>query len=765
MVLRYIGAGISIKGILAFFIPDFEIWILFCILMKVVRLPDIAQWLGNMLFRGRKLAVWNKRNVLKTDVEKLTSRYGIDPISASIFLRRGLTEGRDLLYFLEDDLRFQHSPFLFSSMEDVVDRILDAVEENEKVLIFGDRDADGITSTSLLYSYLKKLGLDVTYRVPVENEPYGLTVETVEKFAADFGSLIITVDCGIVNNVEIDRAHELGLDVIVLDHHTPQQELPADTLIIDPECPDSTYPFSFISGCAVAYKVVSALRFSRSKWYKQDVALLDASAKGDSITIDCIKVRNLVPVKRISETVIPGETSISQTRLPSFLQGQMILVWNAKNVQTLLSRAFGSGCQFNVLDYSLEAQRIFPSLKDSTLSQMKSKSKLARYGNHEPTEIGAFYNLFVTCVQQDERLLHPNDVTDENFDLQLVALAAFADAMPLQNENRLFIRKAMSLMSKGIVRPGLAELMSLLKLYGKRVNSTDFGWTLVPNLNASGRLGHADYAVEMFISEDPDYREKMAEKICELNQERKTLTAQGISFVSDSLEKSRESFGNKMCFVADGRLAKGVCGLLAGHFMSKHNIPVVVMTFLDGMAIGSIRSPDEFDVMPFLSKYDKFEAFGGHPQAAGFSVLQENLEDFRNFLMAHSNEIVLEGKAEEVMDVDAEIPGAYMTLDLLKILDLFEPYGQKNDSLLFMAKNLPVVSASVIGKTEKLHLKLLVDSGKTKWPCMFWNRGDLLHNGIDTGDRVDILFNLDRNVFNGTETPQLYLVDIIKSQI
>ena len=96
------------------------------------------------------MAVWNKRNVLKTDVEKLTSRYGIDPISASIFLRRGLTEGRDLLYFLEDDLRFQHSPFLFSSMEDVVDRILDAVEENEKVLIFGDRDADGITSTSLL---------------------------------------------------------------------------------------------------------------------------------------------------------------------------------------------------------------------------------------------------------------------------------------------------------------------------------------------------------------------------------------------------------------------------------------------------------------------------------------------------------------------------------------------------------------------------------------------------------------------------------------
>ena len=77
----------------------------------MLRLLGIALWLGNMLFRGRKLAVWNKRNVLKTDVEKLTSRYGIDPISASIFLRRGLTEGRDLLYFLEDDLRFQHSPF------------------------------------------------------------------------------------------------------------------------------------------------------------------------------------------------------------------------------------------------------------------------------------------------------------------------------------------------------------------------------------------------------------------------------------------------------------------------------------------------------------------------------------------------------------------------------------------------------------------------------------------------------------------------------
>ena len=119
---------------------------------------------------------WNKKNVLKSDVEAIQQKYKVDAITASIFLRRGITRGRDIFYFLEDDLRFQHNPFLFNSMEDAVDRILDAAEKDEngnseKVLIFGDRDVDGVTATTVLYDCLVSMGIDVQFRVPQETKP------------------------------------------------------------------------------------------------------------------------------------------------------------------------------------------------------------------------------------------------------------------------------------------------------------------------------------------------------------------------------------------------------------------------------------------------------------------------------------------------------------------------------------------------------------------------------------------------------------------
>ncbi|MBQ2208244.1 MAG: DHH family phosphoesterase, partial [Treponema sp.] len=191
-------------------------------------------------------------------------------------LRRGITQGKDILYFMEDDLRFQHSPFSFNSMEDAVDRILDAQEEKEKVLIFGDRDVDGVSATTVLYECLCGLGIDVQYRLPQGNDAYGLSTEAVDDFASLGGTLIITVDCGISNITEIQHAQDLGIDVIVTDHHNPPETLPPSTIILDPKLPDSGYPFQDISGCAVVYKLVSALRFAKSEWYKQDVCLLDA---------------------------------------------------------------------------------------------------------------------------------------------------------------------------------------------------------------------------------------------------------------------------------------------------------------------------------------------------------------------------------------------------------------------------------------------------------------------------------------------------------
>ena len=184
-------------------------------------------------------------------------------------------------------------------MEDAVERILQAKEEGEKVLIFGDSDVDGVTSTAILYDYLSKLGIDVQWRLPSADDAYGLSLEAVDDFAKQEGTLIITVDCVISNYIEINHANELGIDVIVTDHHNPPEQLPSAIVIVDPKTQDSGYPFHDISGAAVAYKLVSALRFAQTDFYNAEICLLEVSAneKEKCFDVDCIKIRNLVKIK------------------------------------------------------------------------------------------------------------------------------------------------------------------------------------------------------------------------------------------------------------------------------------------------------------------------------------------------------------------------------------------------------------------------------------------------------------------------------------
>ena len=162
--------------------------------------------------------VWEKRDIPQDAVKELAAKFGCDALMASILLRRGVAAGEEVLYYLEDDKRYLHNPFLLPGMEDAVERILAAKEEGEKVLVFGDRDVDGITSTALLTSYLRGMGLEARWRIPQGDEAYGLSAEAVEAAAHDDVTLIITVDCGISNLAEVDRANELGIDVVITDH-------------------------------------------------------------------------------------------------------------------------------------------------------------------------------------------------------------------------------------------------------------------------------------------------------------------------------------------------------------------------------------------------------------------------------------------------------------------------------------------------------------------------------------------------------------------
>ena len=711
------------------------------------------------------MMAWNKKSVPRALTKELADTYGIDALTASILIRRGVTAGEDIQYFLEDDKRFLHSPFLFTGMEDAVDRILQARDEGEKVLIFGDRDVDGVTGTTVLYEGLTSLGIDAQWRLPCGNEAYGLSKEVVEEFAADYGTLIVTVDCGISNAEEIAYASSLGIDIIVLDHHNPPETLPTPAIIVNAKCAGAGYPFADISGCAVAFKTMCALRFAQSELYKQEICLLTVRPVNEAYTITCMKVQNLVQKAVLEETVIPGTVPVSRTRLVEFLRGQQIFVWDGEQTKKMLAAAFGAGVEFNLMDIRPEIAKRIPAMAEMSLVRLKSRSKIARYNPAKATEIEGFYNIFVTYMHKQLAAQFPKHEQEEERELQLVALAAIADVMPLRNENRIFLRHGLAAINAGRVRPGLLELLSHRELLGKRVTSTTLAWQVIPVLNAAGRLGQPELATKLFLEEDVAKRDALAAQIVELNDRRKQLDAEAFVYAAEHAEKSLEAHAHKLCVVIDERIHRGVSGLVAGKLCGLHNVPAIVATVVDDTIIGSMRSCRAYDATRFLNKMDDiFLSHGGHNSAAGFSLKKERLDEFKQTLELLAPTIELADDDRDSVDVDAELPPPYLKPNVLDVIDRFEPYGEQNAPLTFMSQSLRITDAQILGKTERTHLKLTLDCGTHKWPAIFWGEGDRLHRDLDKGDVVDILYEIKRNLFNGMETPQLILKDIRKRE-
>ncbi|MCQ2591553.1 MAG: single-stranded-DNA-specific exonuclease RecJ [Treponema sp.] len=724
---------------------------------------------------------WNKKNVTKQQAEFLCNNYinnkakslfGTNlsdkeitiysQILSSILIRRNITEGNDILYYLEDDLRFQHSPFCFNSMEDAVERILQAQEDGEKVLIFGDKDVDGITSTAILYSYLHQMNIDVQWRLPVADDSYGLSMQAIDDFAAEEGTLIITVDCGISNFEEIKHANELGIDVIITDHHNPPENLPEAILIIDPKTEDSGYPFKEISGAAVAYKLVSALRFAQTDFYNAEICLMEVAFNPElkQYEIDCLKIRNLTKVKHLHEVIIPGKTSIYNLKLPYFLQGQLIYVWDSNEVRKILNDIFGSSVEFNLNDLRSEIGKVFPQLKNKASFELKDLSQIGKYIENEKSIINSLFNLYVTYCKRIIATKYPEQITDEKKDLQLVALAAIADIMPLQNENRIFVRNGILSMKKDKLRPGLSELFSRLKINIEAITAKDLSWTVTPALNAAGRLGQANISLELLLSENPKEREQLSTKIFELNEQRKDLTMQASYRIHDAAKESVKRHHDKLCVVVDEEINKGLTGNFAGRLMQDFSVPSIALTFCNDICVGSMRSCRGFIATTFLDDFgDFFINHGGHNYAAGFSFTKDKLNEFLEKAESMSKNITLEEENSD-MKIDAEIPTEFLSPVTFKLLDILEPYGCMNDEIIIKLSHVKIAEGTIVGKKEPYTLKLLLDCGQYKFPAIFWNQGERLKKDIFVGNNYDILVSMSKNYFNGNITLQFEIIDI-----
>jgi single-stranded-DNA-specific exonuclease len=709
--------------------------------------------------------IWDKKPVPPELANELATKYGCDLLTASILARRGLTGGEDIRYFLEEDPRHLRNPFELPGMDAAVERILGAREEGERVLVFGDRDVDGVTSAAMVTGFLTSLGMDLRWRLPMGDEAYGLSLEAVEEFAGESGTLIITVDCGISCLAEIDRAAELGIDVIVTDHHHPQEELPRAYAIVNPKLKDSPYPFRDLAGCGVAYKLVSALRFAlKSSLYNQSLCLLNTRPSNDSYVIEIAKMANLAVIERLTETVVPGMVGIGETRIPTFLEGQQILAWDGALQKKTLAKIFGTGFEIYMLDMAPEIGKELPQTAGKSLLRLKEISRIARYAETPMGELEIFINLFTSFVHKKEALFAPED----SLDLQLAALGTLADIMPLKDENRIIVRRGLaSLQEKP--RPGLSDLLFKLGLAGRRFGTTEASWQLCPALNAPGRMGRPDKALALLLAEGSKEREALADEIIAMNEERKKLGNDNWTVVEPLARQSAEAYGGKFVLAAGEEIYRGVTGIMANRLVGLFKAPALVVSFGEETATGSLRSGRAYPLRPLLEACaDLFLDWGGHDFAAGFSMSRSNWAPFLDRLRHIVDNIESgEESGKETVMVDAEFTASrtpqFLTTDLFALVDRFDPYGEENGPLIFLARGLKITDITLMGKPEAKHVKLTVDTGKVKWPAVYWQAAEKVKRDFDKNDTVDLVFTLNRNWFNGSETPQLMVMDLKRS--
>ncbi len=200
-----------------------------------------------------------KENADQGIVSQLSSELGVDSVLAELLVQRGVTTFNQARSFFRPDLNNLYDPFLMKDMDKAVERLHKAISSRERILVYGDYDVDGTTAVSLVYSFLREQGADVDFYIPERyDEGYGVSFKGIDWAEANKFSLIITLDCGIKANDKVDYAASKGVDIIICDHHLPENELPAAVAVLDPKRDDCTYPFNDLSGCGVGFKLVQA---------------------------------------------------------------------------------------------------------------------------------------------------------------------------------------------------------------------------------------------------------------------------------------------------------------------------------------------------------------------------------------------------------------------------------------------------------------------------------------------------------------------------
>ena len=341
--------------------------------------------------------------------------------------------------------------------------------------------------------------------------------------------------------------------------------------------------------------------------------------------------------------------------------------------------------------------------------------------------------------------------------LDIVCIGTISDIVPLVDENRVIVKLGLKL----VEQTRNIGLKTILQLSGyQKIDSTTISFGIAPRINACGRMGHQEEALKLFLSTNKEEVTQLAEKLNEYNRQRQEKEKQ---IFSEALEKiKKKSINEDRIMVIDGEnWHHGVIGIVASKITEMYFKPSILLCFEGDEGKGSGRSIPGFDLHEALTRCDEsLEKFGGHSMAIGLSVKKDKLEDLRKKLDDIAKEKQID-KIVPILKIDAQVELKDINMQIVESLKQLEPFGEENKVPLFVFKNLKIDSIRAL--SEGKHIKLTLKQGNQNLiNAMGFNLGELT-NDYRIGDKVDVVGSLEINKFNGEESIQILLKDMMKS--
>ena len=547
----------------------------------------------------------------------------LDPILAQVLWARGFKRPEQVNAFLSYAGEIGN-PFDLPDALLAVERLRHAIDEREPIVVYGDFDVDGVCATVVMVSALRQLGGLVTPYIPDRfSESYGLNRPALRKLHDQGARLVVSVDCGVRSVDEVAFASSLGLDMIITDHHSVPEQLPAALAVIDAKRPDSRYAFRDLAGVGVAYRLVDAL------------CRVDSRVSGPS-----------------------------------------------------------------------------------------------------------------------QKRLEPEHYLD------LVALGTIADIVPLLGENRLLAQRGLERIRKA-PRPGIAALMRVADCDPAQVDDQAIGFRLGPRLNAAGRLEHASLAYDLLMSESEQDADRLAEKLDQLNQQRRRL-------LEEQIETAQKQLGDappdRLVFVADPTFHEGIVGLIASRLTDAFYLPSLVMRRGEKTTRGSARSIVGLNVTHALDACaDLLIRYGGHELAAGFSLRTRDLDALRERLEGYCAKQLQPETLSRRTEVDTIVKTEQLKATTPAALASMAPFGEGNPHPALATLGLSLSHIRAVGQ-DGAHVRLQVaDQQRRCWSAIAFRQGALV-DSFTVGDTVDLVYRPQLNEWQGVTSLQLVVHAMRKSR-